>query len=200
MDRETSLVTGLLRQARAGDAEAVDRAVAIVYEELRRIARRVRCGRGTDTLTTTALVHEAYLKLAAGQNQEYTDRAHFLAVAARAMRHILIDHVRSRLTAKRGGGVHFVDLDRIEASLMSGSPFAESKADALAALDHALRRLAEQSERQVRIVECRFFAGMSIPETAAALGLSQATVKRGWSMAQAWLYRELRSSAAAEPA
>lgn len=198
MDGETSLVTGLLRHARAGDADALDRDVAIVYEELRRIARRVRRGRGTDTLTTTALVHEAYLKLA-GRNREYSDRTHFLAVAARAMRHILIDHARSRQTAKRGGGVRFVDLDEIEASLTGGSPFAESKADALVALDDALRRLADQSERQVRIVECRFFAGLSIPETAAALGLSQATVKRSWSVAQAWLYRELRSSNAAEP-
>lgn len=193
---DPSLVTSLLRTARAGDRAALDRAVAIVYDELRRIARRVRRTRG-DTMNTTALVHEAYVKLA-GAEAGYTDRTHFLAVAATAMRHVLIDHARTRQSIRRGGEFRFVDLGAIEH--MVGESFREDHADALLALDAALGRLGEHSPRQVQIVECRFFAGMTIPETAAALSISEATVKRGWSMAQAWLYRELRGDAASADA
>jgi RNA polymerase sigma factor (TIGR02999 family) len=123
-------------------------------------------------------------------------RVHFLAVAATAMRHILIDRARARGAARRGGGSRPVDLDQLEAALVGDSGFTDTKADALLALDRALERLAVRSERQMRIVECRFFAGMSIPETAEALAISPATVKRGWSMAQSWLYRELAGGAA----
>jgi RNA polymerase sigma factor (TIGR02999 family) len=197
---DPTLVTRLLREARAGDGAALDRALPLVYDELRRIAGRLRRGGGSaETLNTTALVHEAYVKLAGGGPQDFRDRAHFLAVAATAMRHILIDHARARGAAKRGGGARPIELDELEAVLAGDTDtgFTDTKADALLELDRALDRLAERSERQMRIVECRFFAGMSIPETAEALAVSPATVKRGWTMAQAWLYRELAGAGAA---
>ena len=198
-DGDPTLVTGLLRAARAGDASAFDQALPLVYEELHRIARRLRHGwSGSDTLNTTALVHEAYVKLAGAGAHDFHDRVHFMAVAATAMRHILIDYARSRQTAKRGGAARIVDLAEIEASLAGDTGFSDTKAASLLALDRALLRLAEHSERQVHIVECRFFAGMTIPETAVALGISPATVKRGWAMAQAWLYRELAATGARE--
>ncbi len=198
---DPTLVTRLLRDARAGDGAALDRALPLVYDELRRIAARLRRGSdGAETLNTTALVHEAYVKLAGvgAATGNFRDRAHFLAVAATAMRHILIDHARARAAAKRGGGARPVDLAELEAVLAGDTGFTDTKADALVALDAALDRLAERSERQMRIVECRFFAGMSIPETAEALRLSPATVKRGWTMAQSWLYRELAGAGGAE--
>lgn len=189
---DPTLVTRLLREARAGDGAALDRALPLVYDELRRIAGRLRGrGRAAETLNTTALVHEAYVKLAGGGPRDFCDRAHFLAVAATAMRQILIDHARARGAAKRGRGAQPIDLDELEDVLAGDIGFTNTKADALLALDRALDRLAEHSERQMRIVECRFFAGLSIPETGEALAISPATVKRGWAMAQAWLYREL---------
>jgi RNA polymerase sigma-70 factor, ECF subfamily len=185
---EPGEVTRLLAQASRGDRDAVDRLVPILYDELRRMAhRRMRGERVGHTLDTTALVHEAYLELAGLDRMEWRDRAHFLAVAARAMRRVLIDYAVQRRAQKRDGGRRPVPLDEVEDLLaLSGH-----RADELLALDEALRRLDAVSERQCRVVECRFFAGMSVEETAEALGTSPATVKRDWTVARAWLHREL---------
>jgi RNA polymerase sigma factor (TIGR02999 family) len=154
-----------------------------------------RCWDGDDSLNTTALVHEAYLRLAGTPVQAWEHRPHFLAVAARAMRQILIDNAKRRRAAKRGGDQRRVPFREIEAALRDGGDAAGAGGDALLALEEALLRLEAHDPRQSRIVECRFFGGMPIDDTAAALGVSPATVKRGWAMAQAWLYRELVRSA-----
>jgi RNA polymerase sigma factor (TIGR02999 family) len=190
-DRSQSVFSSLLTRARQGDATAVGGLFALVYDQLKKIARVQRARQREDTLNTTALVHEAFIKLTNRDSIGVQDRAHFLAVAATAMRQILIDHARSRLAAKRGGSSTPVPFHEIEAALSSSATFSDGKAHALLALDQSLTRLAQRSERQRRVVECRFFAGLSIDETAAALGTSAATVKRDWAMAQAWLYRDL---------
>jgi len=187
----------LLADMRGGDASAIQRLVPLVYDELKRIARaQRRAWADADTLNTTALVHEAYMKLARGRENDWRDRAHFLAVAAMAMRSILVDHARGRGTAKRGGRQPLVDLAKVDAVVGAGALDAGEDAELVLALDAALVRLGELSERQARIVECRFFGGLSIQETADALGISPASVKRGWSLAQAWLCRELRETSA----
>jgi RNA polymerase sigma factor (TIGR02999 family) len=119
-----------------------------------------------------------------------------MAVAALAMRQVLVDHARARLTTKRGGGARTISFDEIEVALESGPDFTDGKAEALLALDNSLSRLAEHSKRQARVVECRFYAGLTVEKTAQALGISQATVKRDWSLAQAWLYHDLREALA----
>lgn len=186
-------MTRLLLRVREGDGEALDRLFPIVYEELRALARsqRRRWSGGDDTLNTTALVHEAYLRLVDRAHPDWTSRTHFGAVAAKAMRHILIDQARRRVAAKRGGGRVRVELTGVADGL--GGPAGESapEAEVLLALDEALQRLERISERQSRIVELKFFGGMTNEEVAEVLGLSLATVKRGWSVAQAWLYREI---------
>lgn len=182
----------LLDQVRRGDPNALGRLFTIVYDKLREIARGQRRRQpGGETLTTTALVHEAFIKLFGSARLDLTDRAHFMAVAATAMRQILIGNARRKAAAKRGGGQQAATFEQVEQALAAEPGFASAKADALLALDRALERLHQHSERQSRIVECRFFGGMSIEETAAALGVSPATVKRDWSMAQAWLHREI---------
>jgi RNA polymerase sigma factor (TIGR02999 family) len=192
-EQDPPLAASQVEQARSVMPSAPDTLLPVAYDELRRIAHRVRRKSGaTETLNTTALVHEAYVKLSGGEPRTWRDRAHFLAVAAIAMRQIVIDYARARQTARRGGGTRRIALDEIELGLTGGSGFSAEKAEALIALDASLHRLANRSERQVRIVECRFFAGMSIAETAEALGVSTATVKRGWATAQAWLYRDLQ--------
>ena len=170
----------------ADDRQSVNSLLPVVYQELRRLAasylRRERPGQ---TLQPTALVHEAYLRLMKDKPGRWQNRAHFCAIAAHSMRQILIERARARGAQKRGGARQRVTLDE---GLMPGG---ERSID-LIALDEALERLHQQSERQSRIVECRFFGGMSIEETAVALEISPATVKRDWSMAQAWLLRELQ--------
>jgi len=195
-DASQSTFTALLERARQGDRTARDRLFSMVYDQLRRIARRQRRKRDGNTLNTTALVHEAYIKLGGADQFGVRDRAHFMAVAATAMRQILIDHARSRRTAKRGGGRPTIPLDEIEGALRAGPDFSDDKAEALLSLDDVLERLGRHSPRQRSVVECRFFAGYSIEETAQALGIAPATVKRDWAMAQAWLYRALRDSGA----
>jgi RNA polymerase sigma factor (TIGR02999 family) len=190
-DRSQSAFSSLLKRARQGDEAAVGDLFSLVYDQLKRIARVQRMRQNEETLNTTALVHEAFIKLATVENLGVQDRAHFLAVAATAMRQILIDHARGRLAAKRGGATPPVPLHEIEAAFAGGPAFSDGKASALLALDESLTRLSHRSQRQSRVVECRFFAGLSIEETAAALGTSPATVKRDWAMAQAWLYRDL---------
>jgi len=194
-DPRTPNVSTLLGELRAGDTSAVQRLFPLVYEELKRIAQIQRQGwLDAETLNTTALVHETYVKLARGREGDWRDRAHFLAVAATAMRSILVDHARGRSRAKRGHGRAPLDLAAIDEVIGAEPMESIPDIDVLLALDGALDRLSELSERQGRIVECRFFGGMSVDETAEALAISPASVKRGWAMARAWLYRELTAS------
>ncbi len=181
-------VTALLAAARDGDRAARDRLFALVYDELKRIARRQLAGTGLDgTLATTALVHEAYLRLAGpAAGPGFKDRVHFFAVAARAMRQILIDHVRSRQAAKRGGGAVLVELDT---GWMGEQPSTD--AAELLALDEALTRLERLSPRLGQVVELRFFGGLTFPEIGEAMALSDRTVERDWRKARAFLYAEL---------
>lgn len=182
-------LTRLLRDAAKGDRRAFDHVFSLVYAELLRIARSQR-GRwdGDRTLNTTALVHEAYLRLVGWDGADWKDRRHFFAVAARAMRQVLVNHAERRRALKRGGDRTAVPLAAVAERLSSVS---DDAADEVLALNGALERLEEVAPRQCRVVECRFFAGLSIEETAEAVGISPATVKRDWSLASAWLYREL---------
>jgi len=181
-DRPAGDVTRFLQGMRDGDPGALDRLFPLVYEELRHLAsRQVARERGDCTLETTALVHETYLKLAAGKGARASDRPHFLAIAARAMRQVLVDHARRRKAERRGGGG-----DRT--TLTDGMGSVELDLDEVLALDAAL---AELETRQRRVVECRFFGGMTEEEVAEALGLSVRTVRREWVKARAWLYRSL---------
>lgn len=178
-------VTGLLVAAREGDRAAMQKLFPVVYDALRRIARKKLAGeRRGHTLSTTALVHEAYLKLVRLDRVQWQGRAHFLAIAAQSMRNILVDHALRRNAAKRGGG-------REDGSLSEVLTLAEAPASDVLSLHQALKRLEALDARQSRVVECRFFAGMSVEETAEALGVSPASVKRDWTVARAWLNREL---------
>jgi RNA polymerase sigma-70 factor, ECF subfamily len=178
-------VTAILSSASAGDPEALDRLVPLLYDELRAMAHRQLAAEHDDlTLQTTALVHEAYLKLAGNGRSTGRGRSYFFAAAARAMRQVLVDRARRRLAAKRGGGAGLVTLDEQDAAV-------DAYSVELLELDEALGRLGRQSERQARVVEHRFFAGMSVQETAEALGVSQRTVEADWAVARAWLFREL---------
>lgn len=160
----------------------------LVYNELHQLAaRKLRSERDGHTLSTTALVHEAWLELNKLDRIQWQNRGHFLAVAAQAMRRILIDYAVARKREKRGGGQPIVSLDAADALVI-----AHERADELVALEEALARLQALNERQARIVECRFYGGMSVEETADALKLSPATVKREWAIARAWLNRELQ--------
>jgi RNA polymerase sigma factor (TIGR02999 family) len=194
-DRVSTLVEALA----AGDREALDALFPLVYEELGRLAHQQRRRWDGDfTLTTTALVHEAYLKLA-GQRQLPTEsRAHFLAIAAKAMRHILCNYARDRRRQKRGGGQPHVALEAAATADGTALDLPPDQADRLAGLDEALRRFEGIAEWQCRVVECRFFGGMSVEETAAALGMSPRNVKRDWSFARAWLLREMQLTLAGE--
>ncbi len=181
-------VTLLLQAWGGGDKQALDRLAPLVYRELRRIAGRMMAAeRPNHTLQATALVNEAYVRLVDTQQVSWQDRAHFFALCARAMREILIDHARSRGSAKRGGGQIAIELD--EALAEAPSPEAN-----LLELDDALKRLAEIDPRKSQVVELRFFGGLNLEETAEALKVSTKTVQRDWDLARGWLYRELRSS------
>jgi RNA polymerase sigma factor (TIGR02999 family) len=178
-------ITRLLLDWRNGDQSALDRLMPLVYEELRRMANHyMRNERRGHTLQTSALVNEAYLRLVDHENIEWRNRAHFFGVAAQAMRRILVDHARTRNYQKRGGGAQQVSLD--EAMTLAGDRAAE-----LIALDDALRELAKMDERKSRVVELRYFGGLSLEETAEALGVSIPTVTRDWNTAKAWLMREI---------
>ncbi len=178
-------ITRLLQGLRDGRSAAMEGLIQAVYEELRRTARRELARRRTgDTLDTSALVHEAYLKLAGSDHASWNDRAHFFAVAATAMRQIIVDDARRRKAAKHGGALQRITLD--ERRLMP-----EEHAEELVALDEALDRLAELNARLSQVVDCRFFAGLTVPETAEVMGCSARTVDRDWKKAKAWLYREL---------
>ena len=178
-------VTQALFDLTAGDSEALDRLLPVVYEHLRSIAQReLRRERPDHTLNATALVHEAYLRLVQLDRINWEGRAHFFGAAASAMRRVLISYARMKKAEKRGAGAEHASLDDVIVA-------ARERPDHLLALDEALERLAAVDERQARIVECRYFAGMSVEETASALGISPATVKREWVLARAWLNREL---------
>jgi RNA polymerase sigma factor (TIGR02999 family) len=185
-------ITQLLTAARAGDREALNRVFAHVYDEIRAIARRQlhRVGR-PDTLNTTAIVHEAYLKLVGSAGVSFENRSHFLRTAATAMRQVLVDHARTRARKKRGGGVRPFLLDDIDAPI-------EQRAAEILELDEALHRLSAMSERLGRVIELRFFGGLSVEEAAEVLGVTDRTVKRDWRAARAFLYNELAGRAASE--
>ena len=181
-------VSGLLAAWSQGDRAALDRLMPLVYEHLKRLAhQRMRGERPGHPLQTTALVNEAYLRLADINRVCWHDRAHFFAVAAQAMRRVLVEAARARNAQKRGGDVRFVSLDEAE------SPAAERTLDVLA-LDQALEALARIDERKARVVELRYFGGLGVEEAAEALGVSPDTVVRDWKVARLWLMRELRST------
>jgi RNA polymerase sigma factor (TIGR02999 family) len=187
-------ITTLLQLVRDGDREALGALFPLVYDELSLLAHRQRqTWRGDLTLNTTAVVHELYLKLVRQRQLPAESRAHFFAVAATAMRHILSNYARERRTMKRGGDARQVPLDA-GLAVASGLELSEEQTDELTALDEALRRFEQIAERQARIVECRFFGGMSVEDTAIALGVSPRTVKRDWNFARAWLRREMQTT------
>lgn len=179
-------ITRWLTRLRDGDGEALDRLLPMVYEELRVQARaRLRDERPGHTLGATALVHEAYLRLCRRERIEPADRSHFFALAAQAMRRVLIDHARIRGAQKRGSGQAALSLEH------AGALLAEDGTEELILLDDALNRLAEANPRAAQVVERRFFAGLTLDETAASLGLSTKTVQRDWTLARAWLQKEI---------
>lgn len=181
----SSAATDLLLRACAGDASALANVFPLVYDELRRLAhRQLRHEPDGHTLSTTALVHEAYIRLIDQTRVQWNGRAHFMAIAATAMRRILIDRARSHRSVKRGGALRRVPLDNVQLA-------TEERADLLIALDDALGRLKELDERQANVVECRFFGGMTEEETAEALGIGLRTAKRDWAKARSWLYQEI---------
>ncbi|WP_237052911.1 ECF-type sigma factor [Marilutibacter chinensis] len=187
MDREASNdITRLLQRHHEGDRDAFDRMVPLVYERLRAIARGqlARAGRRGQTLDTTALVQEAYLQLVDANAVDWQDRGHFFAICARAMRRILVDYARRRHAAKRGGGAVAVTL---EADMVA----ADCQSEQVLAIDAALTGLEAFNERLARVVECRYFAGMTEEETARALDTSLRTVQRDWMRARAWLLKAL---------
>ncbi len=179
-------VTGLLLSWGHGDAAALDRLVPLVYDELRRVARgHLRRERPGHALQATALVHEVFLRLVDVDRMTLQGRTHFFAMSARLMRQILVDHARRQRADKRGGGATVISLDEVTPAAPS-----TSSVDVLA-LDEALDALSSFDARQCRVVELRFFGGLSIPETAEALDVSTATIEREWAMAKAWLHRRL---------
>ena len=186
----TQEITQLLAAWNSGDRAALEKLMPLVHTELHRIARRYMAAeRPGHILQTTALVNEAYLRLIDWQNVEWQNRAHFFALAAQIMRHILVDFARARACEKRGGGGVQVSLS--QADKIDGGQTAD-----LVVLDDALRTLEKLNARQARVVELRFFGGLSQEETAAVLDVSVGTVRRDWGMAEAWLYRELRQGGA----
>jgi RNA polymerase sigma factor (TIGR02999 family) len=184
---EATALTDLLKDSRAGNPDALDRLLPVVYDELRAIAhRQLRAERADHTLGTTALVHEAYLRLIDQTRVDWQDRSHFFAIAARTMRRVLVDYARRRAAGKRGAQAQRVTLD-------SAIVAVDQQADLVVALDDALARLARLDERQARVVEYRFFGGFSEEETAELLGVTARTVRRDWVKARGWLYQEVSS-------
>lgn len=179
-------ITQLLNELKDGNQAALDELMPLVYDELHRQASRyLRKERQGHTLQTTALIHEAYLKLVGFDQVEWQNRNHFFAIASTAMRQILVDHARERKREKRGGSAENLPLD--EALLVS----ADEKSIDLIALDDALNRLVKMDERQAKVVELRYFSGLSIDETAEVLGIANSTVRLDWNLAKAWLKQEI---------
>jgi RNA polymerase sigma-70 factor, ECF subfamily len=185
-DADTRQITQMLKQWSEGNQNVLDTLMPLVYEELRRQASRyLRRERPDHTLQTTALIHEAYLKLIDQRRVDWQNRSHFFAIASQAMRRILVDHARERHREKRGGAAENLPIE--EAAYVA----SDEKGVDLVALDEALTRLAEFDERQARVVELRYFSGLSIDETADVLGVSNVTVRRDWNMAKAWLHQQI---------
>ncbi len=183
---ETQDITRLLQAASAGDEDLSDALFDAVYQELRSIAKsQRRRWRGNETLNTTALIHEAYVRLAGNGLANYADRAHFFATASRAMRQVLINYAERIATAKRGANAMRVTMTDFASS-------DEATFDDLLQINGVLERLEEENPRHCRLFECRVFGGMTIDETATALGVSPATVKRDWTVLSAWVFREMR--------
>jgi len=182
-----SSVTELLAKARSGDSSALANVFPLIYEELRRLAQ-IQIKREPDghTLSPTALVHEAYMRLIDYTRMEWNGRAHFMAVAATAMRRILVEHARGHRSLKRGGALQRVSIESVQLG-------TEERAELLIAVDDALSRLKEIDPRQAQVVECRFFGGMTEEETADALGIGLRTAKRDWAKAKVWLHKEISS-------
>src|SRR6202521_375319 len=188
MNQSSLDVTVLLKEISSGNRDALAKLVPVVYDELRRLAAYyLRQERSDHTLQATALVHEAYLRLVDQRHMDWNNRNHFFGVAAHLMRRILLMHAREHRAAKRGGAAQKISLDET-------AIFSQAQADDLVFLDELLNRLATLDPQQERIVEMRFFAGLSVEETAELMGISPATVKRDWAMAKAWLAREMGSS------
>jgi RNA polymerase sigma factor (TIGR02999 family) len=188
--QDAGTVTQLLKASRGASRDALDLLYSLLYEELRRIAHHRLASQPRDgTLNTTALIHEAYMRMVDHAQVDWDDRAHFFAYAARTMRAVIVDHARRRLAKKRGGTVQRVSFDDPNLPV-------DTQAELVIAVDDALGRLTAVSERLSRIVECRFFGGLTIEETADALGLSERTVRRDWIKAKAWLYGNLAGDAA----
>jgi RNA polymerase sigma factor (TIGR02999 family) len=189
---ESSQVTALLKAWRGGDSTALDRLTPLVYEHLRRLARRYMRGeRKGHSLQSTALVNEAYLRLVDATSIEWQDRAHFFAVSAQIMRRILVDAARAKASVKRGGQMARVEhSNEIDFDQMAAS--GSDKAAALCALDDALETLARMDARRAQVIELRFFGGLTVDETAEVLKVSPQSVMRDWKLARAWLARELR--------
>ncbi len=189
-------VTALLRQWADGDSDAGEHLFALVYGQLHAVAKsQRRRWSGDDTLDTTALVHEVYLRMNGASGLAVRDRAHFYAVAARATRQILSNYARRRRTQKRGTAATAVSLDKLDVLGIPRVDGGASPLDRLWDLEVALQALQHIHPRPCRVVECRYFGGLSIPDTATALGISEATVKRDWMLAQAWLHRALKEHA-----
>jgi len=187
---EADDITRLLVAAGDGSDEAMDEVFEVVYPRLKEIARARRRGwQGAHTMNTTGLIHEAYLKVAGG-GTSFENRGHFFATTARAMRQVLINYAEKQSAKKRGGGAS-------EVTLYDDDAVTDDAMDELLALNEALKKLEAMSERQGRVVECLFFAGLNIGETAEALDISPATVKRDWAAARAWLYREMQDDGSA---
>lgn len=182
---QASISTDLLIQACSGDGQAMADIFPHIYDELRRLAhRQLQNEPAGQTLSTTTLVHEAYIRLIDQTRVQWSGRAHFMAIAATAMRRILIDRARRHASHKRGGPLQRVPLESVQLA-------AEDRAEVLLALDDALGRLKQLNERQAQVVECRFFGGMTEEETADALGIGLRTAKRDWAKARSWLYQEI---------
>ncbi len=187
-------ITRLLADIERGDKAALEALFPIIYDELRQVARRQRRNwNGDTTLGTTALVHEAYLKIAGGDQFGARTRVHFLRIASRAMRQILSNYTRDRRTAKRGAANPHIAIDLIGESALT-LQLTDDQSDLIENLTEALQRLDSVDRRLSEVVECRFFGGLTVADTAAALGISEATVKRDWSLARAWLFRELSTA------
>jgi RNA polymerase sigma factor (TIGR02999 family) len=192
-DSQNQPVTRLLVQWSGGNEAALGELTSLLYRELRSLAQRhLRRERSNHTIQRTALVHEAFVRLINQQSVDWRSRGHFFALASTLMRRILVDHARARLSSKRGGGVPVESLEELEDGTEPADESGETDSDEdITAIDSALTRLASIDDRQVQIVQMRYFGGMTIEETAQALDISEATVKREWTLARAWLKREL---------
>ncbi len=185
MSRDSDDITMLLQAMRAGDANAADHLLPLVYQELHRLAKTyMRRERAEHTLQPTALVNEAYLRLAGG-DVSWQNRQHFIGMAAHVMRRVLVDHARQRNAEMRGGGLKRVDMD-------DGVAIANDRLEEAVMIDEALHRLTEREPRQARIVELRYFGGLSVEQICSLTGISPRSVKRDWALARAWLYQQLK--------